>query len=338
MTGPKTELLNPVFIVGMNGSGTGALTRGLAQHSDLYAFPGETRIFGHYLQTEPQFGDLSDDDNFRALLRDVRTNSALTARHGDQEVPEPEDWRELPRTVGGALDAAFGYFMRRDGARRWCEKTPMNALHIERLAAAFPDAQFFHIIRDGRDAALSFERRFGYSPELSIFRWKRTVASARAQGERIGADRYMEMRYEALTDEPDAQMRRALEFLGLAFEDSVLAPRQRSGKEMLASGFVANSQKWREGLNARDLARLEGIAGKMLGELGYEVTNASGDADLSPLRQRLIHNRDGARAIGNNVRSILKNPRKGMLRRLGRALGRVNNGMRQARANRGGDG
>ena len=43
----------------------------------------------------------------------------------------------------------------RDGDLRFSEKTPTNIFLIPFLARAFPDAQFIHIIRDGRDAASS---------------------------------------------------------------------------------------------------------------------------------------------------------------------------------------
>ena len=43
----------------------------------------------------------------------------------------------------------------RDGDLRFAEKTPTNIFLIPFLAKAFPDSQFIHIIRDGRDAASS---------------------------------------------------------------------------------------------------------------------------------------------------------------------------------------
>ena len=42
-----------------------------------------------------------------------------------------------------------------DGGLRFAEKTPTNAFLVPFLDRAFPDAQFMHIIRDGRDAAAS---------------------------------------------------------------------------------------------------------------------------------------------------------------------------------------
>jgi len=42
-----------------------------------------------------------------------------------------------------------------DGGRRFAEKNPENSFLVPFLAAEFPGAQFIHIVRDGRDAAVS---------------------------------------------------------------------------------------------------------------------------------------------------------------------------------------
>ena len=46
-----------------------------------------------------------------------------------------------------------------EGDLRFSEKTPQNCFVIEFLARAFPDATFVHIVRDGRDAALSYSKK-----------------------------------------------------------------------------------------------------------------------------------------------------------------------------------
>ena len=42
-----------------------------------------------------------------------------------------------------------------DGGHRFAEKNPENSFLVPFLAAEFPGAQFVHIVRDGRDAAVS---------------------------------------------------------------------------------------------------------------------------------------------------------------------------------------
>lgn len=56
--------------------------------------------------------------------------------------------------------ATYRWLLRRhgDGHLRLAEKTPQNCFIIDFLARSFPDARFVHIVRDGRDAALSYTR------------------------------------------------------------------------------------------------------------------------------------------------------------------------------------
>jgi hypothetical protein len=49
--------------------------------------------------------------------------------------------------------------LRSDGDLQFVEKTPRNAMLVPFLARTFPDSRFIHIVRDGRDVALSWSER-----------------------------------------------------------------------------------------------------------------------------------------------------------------------------------
>ena len=51
------------------------------------------------------------------------------------------------------------------GMERWVEATPHHVLHMADIARAVPDALFVHVIRDGRDCAISTARQ-GWAPAL----------------------------------------------------------------------------------------------------------------------------------------------------------------------------
>lgn len=284
----------PIFVVGMNGSGTGALTRSLAQHSQLYAFPGESRVFLTYMGRFPAPPNLSDTQ-YLGVLEDVSKDPGLTRWNGHQPLPILDNPMG-PRTVAGALDRAFLYFAEQEGVTRWCEKTPMNARCIESLVAHFPDAKIVHVIRDGRDAALSFQRRFGFSPTLSVFRWKKLVREAARQGATVGEACYFELHYEDLTTSPADVLRSVCEFLDLEFEDGMLSPVRPTNAPMLAGTFVANSGKWRELATPAQIETMENIAGRTLQGLGYGATNADGDQNLPAWRVFLYEVGDGLRS------------------------------------------
>ena len=133
--------------------------------------------------------------------------------NGNAPIPLPATWRDYPRSLAAILDAIFGYFAARENKHRWCEKTPQHVQHLVALSQQFPAAKFIHVIRDGRDCAVSFHRRWLRQPELTVFRWKKVVAIGREQGRQLGTDRYLETRYEDLTTQPEQSLRRISAFL-----------------------------------------------------------------------------------------------------------------------------
>lgn len=273
----------PVFVVGMNGSGTTMLLDCLGRHPQLYAFPEETRLIPFMVARQGTYGELAADANWRRLWDDVRALPAFREINGGRPVPLPDDWHEAPRSLARVLDAVFRYFAAAEGKRRWCEKTPQHVQHQLALAAVFPRAKFVHVIRDGRDCAASFHRRWYRQPELTIYRWKKVVAMGRAQGRALGPSRYLEVRYEDLTAQPETALRAICEFLGLSFDRAVLESEQpylepEPGED--AGGLRPNSGKWRRYFAPRTHERLERIAGKVLANCGYETSCPTGDADL----------------------------------------------------------
>ena len=170
------EQLSPVFIVGMNGSGTTMLLDSLGNHPDLYAYPRETRLIPNLIHNVDRYGDLNNDENFLRLWHAVLGIPAFRGKkYKSPKPPLPANWRDFPRNLAAVLDAVFRYFALTHGKIRWCEKTPQHVQHLQNLHAVFPGAKFIHIIRDGRDCAASFHRRWRRQPELTIYRWKKVI-------------------------------------------------------------------------------------------------------------------------------------------------------------------
>lgn len=55
----------------------------------------------------------------------------------------------------------FGWLAQRFGKRLWVERSGASLAHVGHLSSAFPDARFVHVVRDGRDAALSVQEHLG---------------------------------------------------------------------------------------------------------------------------------------------------------------------------------
>ena len=294
----------PVFVVGMNGSGTTMLLDCLGRHPELYAFPKETRLIPFLISHVPTYGDLRVDTNFRRLWDEVRALLVFRETNNNTPIPLPAQWRDYPRTLAAILDAIFGYFAARENKQRWCEKTPQHVQHLLTLSQQFPTAKFLHVVRDGRDCAVSFHRRWLRRPELTVFRWKKVVTVGREQGQQLGSQRYMEIRYEDLTASPENSLRRVSSFLALPFNESTLEsaqpylqPTGTDGKR----GLQANSGKWQGYFPVRLQHRLEHIAGRTLASFGYATQCPDCDADIAGWKRKYWSITEALRQFGREI-------------------------------------
>jgi Sulfotransferase family len=272
--------LKQVFIVGMNGSGTTMLLEHLANHPKLFGFPTETRFLPYFVRNEGKYGDLADDANYLRLWTDMSRLVGHAAVGDPRQIIERESRSPGPRSAAAVFDRLMSRFAVASGKQAWCEKSPMYVLHLALLGHAFPEARFIHIIRDGRDCAASFHRRWRFHPIRTIYRWKKAVSAGRVQGGGLGA-RYREVRYEEVTASPEHEFREICEFLGIEFEPSILVT-ARPRSEMSGSSsnnVVLNVRSFKEYFPRGELERMERVAGRYLTELGYACDNSSGDDD-----------------------------------------------------------
>jgi hypothetical protein len=309
--------IRPVFIVGMNGSGTTMLADSLGFHPALFVFRHESRVLPYVIRKAQSYGDMTLLANRRRLADELGRAKPFWQANGRMRLVLTD--RELNQ-IGFAetIDAVFMHFAKREGKARWGEKTPMNLVHVQSIAEIFPHAKFVHIIRDGRDAAQSFERRFGFMPHETIFRWRCALSEGQAQGAKLGDERYLELHYENLTAEPERWMQIVCEFLDLEFDPVVLTSSMRMAGPNLTSGvprMMQNSGKWQDYFDATQTRALERIAGRKLRELGYFVS-LEGAADPNRLlllwwrgrgvlRRTIIHFRQrGLAGLHGYIKSI----------------------------------
>lgn len=185
-----------------------------------------------------------------------------------------------PRDYPDAIRGLFALFAQRQGKSRYADKTPRYILDIPLLAELFPEAKFIHIIRDGRDVALSvLDVDFGArSVGAAALSWKDFVKSGRESGRRLGS-RYCEINYEDVLKDPEATIAPLCGFVDLQFDPAMLryferseritAPAEWSRRHVLLPP-TKGLRDWRSQMSGRDVVMFEALAGDMLEELGYE--------------------------------------------------------------------
>jgi hypothetical protein len=193
------------------------------------------------------------------------------------------------RNIGDFLRIVMEAMCRKQGVRRWAEKTPDHVLCIAQIKRLMPDALIVHIIRDGRDAALSLVNlkpawirpflleRGSKLLSFGVY-WKWLVRKGRAAGRKIGAD-YYELHYEELVENPRTTLAKLGDFIGHDLDydriqqvgvGSVSRPYTSFERPASAESFSPTG-RWKKQVSLEDLARFEALAGDCLQETGYSL-------------------------------------------------------------------
>jgi hypothetical protein len=279
------EARNPyLFVVGVARSGTTLLQRMLDSHPQLAVSndPAFTHVPLRHLPDgvdPPLTSELVESTLALRTFHRLGLEDAIAR----QAASGARTWSEFVSRLYDAL-------ARQAGKPFAGEKMARYVTHLPQLTALFPWARFVHIIRDGRDVALSnlewaHDRRgpgrlalWDEEPvAVSALSWRWMVTAGMHDGAALGPRRYHEVRYEKLLDRPAAALRQIASFLDLPFSDRMLA--YHEGKVRAKPGLSAKQawlpptpglRDWRAEMRPRDLELFEAIAGDLLTRLGYE--------------------------------------------------------------------
>lgn len=253
-TAPVFE--RPVFVVSSPRSGSSLLFETLAQAPGLYSLGGESH------------GVIEGIPRLRPAARGWESNR-LTAENAD------------PATVRTLTEAFLARVRDRDGnpppasaaGLRLLEKTPKNSLRVPFLAAAYPDALFVYLYRDPRETISSIldawrSGRFITYPdlpgwtglpwslllvpgwrelagkglaEIAARQWEIATARLLDDLEALPPGRWCVASYDRLVAEPQEEIRRLCEFIGVGWDRELTAPLPLSRHTLTSP----EPEKWR---------------------------------------------------------------------------------------------
>jgi hypothetical protein len=255
----------------------------LQRHPDV-AIPPESHFIPDLWRRRRRYGRDGRVHELEVFATDLFADARFREWGLSREaiVEELERLGEL--SVAGAIDSVYDLYARREGKSRWGDKTPRYVDDVPLLAGMFPKAHFVHVIRDGRDVALSVLdlKRLHRHAASAAFVWSRQVRRGRGAGRAVGPERYLELRYERFVEDPEDGLRQVAGFLSLPFDEIMLAhdargleripPRLQWMHQRLALPPTRGLRDWRKDMRPSDVADFEAIAGRELMELGYPLS------------------------------------------------------------------
>jgi hypothetical protein len=291
------------FVVGATRSGTTLLRLMLDAHPEI-AIPSETHFIPELISAREKHG--ASSEQMLELLTSHR-------RWGDFTIEADElaaRWATLdPLTGPAAVRAFFELYADKQGnhGARWGDKTPGYVKSMREIQVYLPEARFIHLIRDGRDVALSvLKQTWGpQSIEAAAEKWRSRVTRGRSQAPYLGF--YMEVKFEDLVLHTERELRRICEFIELPFDERMLGYHETAEQRLQekaralprAHGEAQSAEKrllshaktfeppnpamigtWKQRMSPQNRAAYEALAGELLAELGYEIDQPNGDGEV----------------------------------------------------------
>lgn len=285
------------FIVGVGRSGTTLLRLMLDSHPDM-VIPPETHFIPNALKLN------STDKELRKKLLDVVLGAHTW---GDFHI-DPDDFRRSIEsieefTVAKGLRVFYSLYADKHNKKRWGDKSPPYQIHMTRIQKCLPETHFIHIIRDGRDVAVSARKLwFGAGEDIcdQANRWKERIIESRKQAKSIPY--YMEVRYEDLIRDSEAVLKQISAFIQIPYSKLMLNYYQTAeqrlseiGHRYAEDGEIRVHQRerldihkmvskkpdesrighWKSELSSDEVVAYEKIAGSLLEDLGYKVSGGA---------------------------------------------------------------
>ncbi len=290
----------PVFVVGCPRSGTTLLYHMLSSAGGFANYRSESNVFN---LLAPKFGGLHSTRDRKALLNVWLKSKLFRVSRLDPTEISASILSDC-RSAGDFLRIVMQKIARSQGATRWADCTPEHLLYMRKIKSQIPNALFIHLIRDGRDVALSYIKQ-GWSHPLPWDRddplsvaglyWEWLIRHGREQAKYLGAD-YREIRFEDLVAKP----RETLSELG-AFIDHDLDYEkiQRAGVGSVTEPNTSFSEeagaafnpvgRWKNKMNAEEIVAFEELVGRSLSQLGYELSSTPLTKSFRAGRMRAVY-------------------------------------------------
>jgi len=278
---------SPVMIVGHGSSGTSILTRLMRDYLGV-AFGTESQFIVRYYRRLHRYGELADDANLRRLIRDILGERWFErSRKFGGFAPSVDgvfdDVQE--RTYRGVLEAVFGQFAKHLGTARWGDKTPEYTHDLPILGELFPDAKYVHMVRDGRDVALSVMGRYWGAKNVftAAREWKGAIGQVDAFLGTLPDEKKLVITYEGMLARPVEAFAQIIGFLDIENTNNRLL--DAIARPLAADLMRTNYDKWRTRMSAAERTRFERVAAGTLARHGYETIVEEQPGEPAALRR-----------------------------------------------------
>jgi sulfotransferase family protein len=265
-----------IFILGAPRSGTTWLHRIMSEHEQVASTPGvELTFFTNYLPP--------------LVERWQTEQNNLENKGWTKGLPYLWSQNEFNEFINDFFSKVYGKLIeKKENTTHIVDKNPAYSNQVNLIHHCLPDAKFIHIVRDGRDVAVSMisaRKRMGFGPD-NIFDasrfWKKSIINSQ-KAKNLGKDNYLEIKYEELLKNEFEYLKQIFFFCGLKTDDDFLKTiinkynyRSNPVSSPNPEAKKIRGQKkvvWKDKLRPIEKYIFYKISGRLLHQLNYSADN-----------------------------------------------------------------
>ena len=276
---------DPIFITGIGRSGTTLLQSMFNAHPEL-AFPPETHFLKRHVV--PELSGKLDGISKEMGIERIAQSEELQRLGWDLEHWAEKHWEDTPGRFQKLYRKFLEEWVGQDGSKRAGDKDPMLVEYLPHLYHCFPEAYLIHIIRDPRDVTLS-RLLSGWGkgrPMLAHLCEHRTLfRKVREEGPAYFGERYIELHYEDLLQDPEGTLKALCEKLPIEYDPEMLhyegaaqeIVQEDEGdwkQNVLGPLLEKNLEKWKREMSRGKLRITESCLKGVIEDAGYKMSGA----------------------------------------------------------------
>jgi hypothetical protein len=219
------------FIIGTGRCGTTMLAQMLNSHSQV-CVPPELQILFEYSNNGARLHEIFlENKNKSYCSNDFVELIRKRCPHKFQEYYDYKSFFEKQQypilNLKELVNNLYSEIAASKHKEIFIEQTPWYGQRIDILNELFPDAPYIHIVRDGRDVAISFARTPWWHKDIgqNLERWHLEVQQIINSSHKIlKPNQMLQIRYEDFVEQPESGLRHICGFLGIDYENAMLDP------------------------------------------------------------------------------------------------------------------
>ena len=302
----NTYLDNPVFLCGHRKGGTTALLCLFDNHPELLTYPVDS---GFFYQVFPDSENIGTEEIINRVVKGpIKEN--LTSEMEVIDCPELFDVDAISKryielahegnaSTGTHLRAmiqAYGEYCGQEAInwKAWVEKTISTEIYASEIIKWFPNAKFIHLLRDPRDNYASLKsgwtKRYRYQEsdtrallQSLLDRGGLGLRMAEINSKALGSKSYLTLKYEDLTQDPQPNIQRMTDFIGVKYHESlekptvngILWPGNNFDGNKYSGLSTVNVGRWEERTETWEIAVIEAHLGDVMERNGYSLSTSS---------------------------------------------------------------